>query len=328
MCHLEGHILENAFIHIGIAQTVLAFIYLFLGNVISVFVSSLILLLRSPLSFIHLPLFPFVPRHQHCVEVTSRATPAPSCLPASQTFTRITWTARGWSRPPTAKVSREILCRHMRQSNSISVTMSFPSTEWPFYFAEQAVFVRPGCWEAGLRLRRHGMILQPLVEHSYQTDWALFADALSAQVQLCLEKDREFVLNVLWYRKYCVFNVFFPPSWLLCMWCLLLCIYKFCKDLKNPNISTMALSSPRIQVSSSPSTPSTLRALTIIYWWQRTAASLSHFGGWRAPPCLRLSAQGCLETTQHRSASCLTFPFRMRDSTSPSLVRINLVLRI
>lgn len=184
-------------------------IYLFLGNVISVFVSSLILLLRSSLSFIHLPLFPFVPRHQHCVEVTSRATPAPSCLPASQTFTRITWTARGWSRPPTAKVSREILCRHMRQSNSISVTMSFPSTEWPFYFAEQAVFVRPGCWEAGLRLRRHGMILQPLVEHSYQTDWALFADALSAQVQLCLEKDREFVLNVLWYRKYCVFNVFF-----------------------------------------------------------------------------------------------------------------------
>lgn len=97
----------------------------------------------------------------------------------------------------------------MRQSNSISVTMSFPSTEWPFYFAEQAVFVRPGCWEAGLRLRRHGMILQPLVEHSYQTDWALFADALSAQVQTCLEKDREFVLYVLWYRKYCVFNVFF-----------------------------------------------------------------------------------------------------------------------
>lgn len=121
---------------------------------------------------------------------------------------------------------------------------------------------------------------------------------------------------------------FFPPSWLLCMWCLLLCIYKVCKDFKNPNISTMALSSPRIQVSSSPSTPSTLRALTIIYWWQRTAASLSHFGGWRAPPCLRLSAQGCLETTQHRSASCLTFPFRMRDSTSPSLVRINLVLWI
>lgn len=108
-----------------------------------------------------------------------------------------------------AKVSREILCRHTRQSNSISVTMSFPSTEWPFYFAEQVVFVRPGCWEAGLRLQRHGMILQPLVEHSYQTDWALFADALSAQVQMCLEKDREFVLYVLWYRKCCVFNVFF-----------------------------------------------------------------------------------------------------------------------
>lgn len=102
----------------------------------------------------------------------------------------------------------------------------------------------------------------------------------------------------------------------------------YVKIKKKKNISTMALSSPRIQVSSSPSTPSTLRALTIIYWWQRTAASLSHFGGWRAPPCLRLSAQGCLETTQHRSASCLTFPFRMRDSTSPSLVRINLVLRI
>lgn len=216
----------------------------------------------------------------------------------------------------------------MRQSNSISVTMSFPSTEWPFYFAEQAVFVRPGCWEAGLRLRRHGMILQPLVERSYQTDWALFADALSAQVQTCLEKDREFVLYVLWYRKYCVFNVFFHLHDYYVCDVYYYAYISYVKIKKTQNISTMALSSPRIQVSSSPSTPSTLRALTIIYWWQRTAASLSHFGSWRAPPCLRLSAQGCLETTQHRSASCLTFPFRMRDSTSPSLVRIHLVLRI
>lgn len=38
-----------------------------------------------------------------------------------------------------AKVSREIQRQHMQQSNSISLTMSFPPTEWPFYFAEQAV---------------------------------------------------------------------------------------------------------------------------------------------------------------------------------------------
>lgn len=78
-----------------------------------------------------------------------------------------------------------------------------------------------------------------------------------------------------------------------------------------------------MQVYNSPFTPSTLRALTIIYWWQRTAASLSPSGDWWVPRCLRLLAQVCLETTQLRSAFSLTSLFPTRDSTSLSQVTLD-----
>lgn len=97
--------------------------------------------------------------------------------------------------------------------------------------------------------------------------------------------------------------------------------------INNKHILAMALSSSLIQGSNSPSTPSTLRALTTICWWQRTAASLSPCGGWQAPHCLRLSAQACLETTRLRSAFSLTSLFPTRDSTSLSPVRMDRVLQ-
>lgn len=75
-----------------------------------------------------------------------------------------------------------------------------------------------------------------------------------------------------------------------------------------------------VQVCSSPSTPSTSRALTITYWWRRTAASLSPSGGWPAPRCLHLWAPACSGTTRPRSAFSPTSPSLTRGSTSLSPV--------
>lgn len=96
---------------------------------------------------------------------------------------------------------------------------------------------------------------------------------------------------------------------------LILCLAHKPKDAKKKNIYLTLT-----QVYSSPSTPSILRALTIICWWQRMEVSLSLCGDWQAPHCLLLLVQACLETTPLRSAFSLTSLFPTRDSTSPSQV--------